>query len=749
MPSQALIPGTIAQSAGGVSWSNLNNAKVEDGVVATTGTIGPGGGGGSANQLLATNLGFNLPTGAVIDGIKLEAKVNSSGGSTDTARISLLYNGGSTTPANTPGIGQNWFGGLKWNTYGGPTSLWGRTWTAADINHTNFGASLSTQLNAGTGTATIDAILITVYYHLGGSTTPADVPIREVYKVYSQSGTYLGLMPQPTDALKIPQDVNSAGSQISITVPVSADTSALDTEIYTTEDGSANYTTEDGADNYTTEGQIPIVSTGLQSIDTLIKNGNTVQAWLYNYWYPNGKCMFIGKIRRWEATFGGADGNDNAVKVLLYSSGYDLDNYVARGAPFVYTADVTQSVWNTGLYLQTNYGGIGLVTKYGQTVKVVSAPNLGAITLMVYGTADLTVNVWTQPNGGTLLASTTQRVDVVTQTAIQFGFPALAAVVAGQTVFYEAVVANNQSLYIYQQNTDVYANGTAYQSSYAGGSGGGAYIPIVGDLYFITGSGTPSTTVTFTSKDPSTGMLAPLISDYNLRGGTQKWTAESIDATGLSLTYKFSVQTLYEALNAVLDLSPNGFYYYVDLGTQTIYFKNQSTTADFLVQKGVHINDLTLAFTTEGSINTELFTGGDIGGGVNLYKIFTNPSSIAAFGPLLERKTDNRVTLDATANAIGNSKIAELSGEQQQTVITLVHTTKLDLTLLTPGKVIGFRGFGTFVDSILVQIVHRDWAAETVNLQLGLLPTRLSTEYNQTIRELIASQTLDNPGTPT
>lgn len=746
--SRSLIPGTISQNSGGVNWTNLNNAKVEDGLTADSGLIGPGGGGGSANQVQGTNLGFNLPSSAVIDGIVLRAKVTSGAGSNDSDRIFLLYNGGSTNPANTPNIGQNWFGGLKWLTYGNPTSLWGKSWTPADINHTSFGASLSTQINTGTSNAAIDAILVTVYYHLGGDVAATDVPTREVHKVYNSQGQYIGILPQPTEPLKFAQDINSLGSQISLSVPVSGDTSPLGTENYTTEDGSADYTTEDGSQPYTTEGIPPIFSAAFQGIDSLVKNGNTVECWVYNYFYPNGKCMYVGKIRRWEGDFGGDGSGSDTVTVILYSTGYDLDNYVTRGAPFSYTDDQVQNVANAydTVYVSPDKGGFW--HKFGQTFTTGAAvTNLGAITIRMNGSAEVTINVYDAPNGN-LIGTTTQSVSVVGDTDVQFGFPNLIPVNPNTQYFFEVLPGPGASFYIIYASTNPYSGGTQYVSDFGGGGGGGWSVSSGNDLYFKTASGTPSTAATFTAKDPSTGMLAPIITDYNLRGGAIQWKAQTIDATGLSLTYRFNVQTIYDALQAILSLAPDGFYYYVDLGAQTIYFKDQSTTADFLFIKGVHINTLKLITTTENSKNQILFTGGDAGGGVNLFKQYADNRSIAAFGPLLDRKTDGRVTLDPTADAIGLSAIAEFSGEQYQTTVTILHTTRLDITQLVPGKVVGFRGFGTFVDGVLAQIVRRDWTAEGVNLTLGVLPTRLNFEYQRTTRQLLAEQTADNPSAP-
>lgn len=735
MPSTLKYPGTVTADA---DWTNPNNIKAEDGAVAQSSYWVTKGGSGN---IAGSNFGFSLPSTVIIDGIQVDVKFSGTnlGGET----VILSNNGGSKTA--TRNISQN-PGSLTWVSIGGPTDMWGQAWTYSDLNNSGFNALINAFASHSPADAVmnIDAVRITVFYHIGLPSTPTEVPTRELYKVRNQSGIYIGNLPQPTEILKIAQDINSLGSQITINVPISADVAGNTTEPYTVEDASENYTTEDGVGNYTTEGALPIVSPGINTADTLIKNGNTIECWIYNYWYPNGKCMFVGKIRRWGAKFGG----DDNVTVVCYSNGYDMDNYITRGAPFNYTSDQSQTSQDTIVNIFQNDKGGGWFL-YGQTwTPGAGVTNLGAITLLLQGTAQVTVNVYDQPNGGTLLGSSTQNVANGSAAAVQFGFPALITVQPGTQYFFEVRPASGQSINVYLQNSNVYANGTALSSSYGGG-GGGAYGAVNQDLYFVTASGTPSTTATFTSKDPTIEMLAPIISDYNLRGGTQQWTALSIDATGLSLTYTFNVQTIYEALQAILSLCPDGFYYYVDLGTQTIYFKNQSTTADFTFTKGVHINELELITTTENSINQLLFTGGDGGSGVNLYKQYTDPASIAAFGPLLNRKTDNRVTVDATANAIGVSTIAQLSGEQYQTTVTILHTTSLDITLLVPGKTVAFRGFGTYVDTILAQIVHREWTTEAVTLTLGILPTRLTYEFENTTRQLIAQQTQDNPGTPT
>lgn len=742
-PTGPLYPGTAADGAnGGVAWSNVNNVKVEDGVQATSGLIGPGGGGGVPNQLNATNFGFAIPSTAVIDGIKLEAKVQGPGNDSfgGAGGVYLLYNGGATLASNNPNAGSAWPSILTWITYGSATSLWGKVWTPADINHANFGASLSASLGSGTGGVSIDAVRVTVYWH----TAPTDVPKRYLYKVYDNANNYLGNLPTPVSDFAYGQDINTGGAQLNIEVPVSIDTANLPNDVYVDAAGNP-YTDEAAALNYTTEGQIPIMATGNSGTQVLIKNGNRVVVWEYSFYWPNGIAMFSGQMNRISAGFGGNAGD--TIKIMVLSDGMDLDNLIARGAPFTYTTDQSQTSQNATDGI--NVSGGGKFSGYnldGQSFRTGAVTNLGAITVMLNGTANVTIKVWDGPGQVTLLGSVTQSVSVGAATAIQFGFAVPIVVSASTNYFFSVEVDPGQSITIYYQNTDVYANGTRYQASYAGGSGGGSFGSVTGDLYFVTGSSSGSTTGTYTSQDPTTGMLKPIIDDYRARGGKINYATGSVDATGLSLTYTFNTNTIYEAIKAVLSVSSSGFYYYVDVGTNILYFKQSSSTADIVLTKGKHIEDLTLIATIENVKNQMLFSGGLIST-TNLYKQYQSQTSINLYGIRLERQSDNRVTLAPTADAIGNSFISTNKDERYMTTLTILDKT-MDITLLKPGKVIGFNGFGTFADNLLAQIVRVDYTPHEVTLQLGVIPKRLNLEFEKITRGLVAQQTVANPTAP-
>ena len=112
-------------------------------------------------------------------------------------------------------------------------------------------------------------------------------------------------------------------------------------------------------------------------------------------------------------------------------------------------------------------------------------------------------------------------------------------------------------------------------------------------------------------------------------------------------------------------------------------------------------------------------------------------------------KTDNRVTNTTTANAIGDTFIAENSDETQQTSLTVLNE-HIDITLLTPGKTIGFKNFGNFIDDLVLQVARREgnYNDGIAILTLGRLPVRMNDQVEQINRQLLNEQTINNPTAP-
>lgn len=714
------LPTSASQitSSGGASWSNPSRITADDGSSAS---IGYFSGGDSGGQIIGSDFDFQqLPDSAVIDGIQVFI---------DGTNIGCY----GTIALNITGTSTKDIGALS-GAYGSNTDLWGSDLIdPSDI--ANIEVTINTgDVSGGDGIATIDYLSITVFWHLELENTETDVPTRVDYKVFSRDGNFLGYLPDVSSDLVFAEDINSAGSLLTITCAKYVDNEVTVSPLL--DESGDIITTEDDEPILATNTQIQ-VATGSSPDEAIFKNSNRIQAWLTNKYYPNGKCVFSGEVNKLEL-------GDSVVKLYVYSDGLDLNNYVVRGYPFSYTTDVTQNSQNG--YVTVSQGEAEH-NRYGQTWRTGgSVTNVGAIVLKLEGTATVTLSICDGPNG-TLLGRTSQNVSLGTPTDVQFEVAQLIEVNSNDDYFFYISVAKNQSIKVYKHGTSsTYANGALYESIYAGG-GGGSYGEISGDLYFITKSGTPTTTATYTSDDPVSDMAHGILLDYNARGGRIR--ERDFEATGLSLTYTFVVAFIYDAMKKIIELSQTGYYFYVDVGSAEIDIKQISNTADFTVVRGRHINKLNLVLSIEQVKNNLLLSGGEVSPSVNLFKNYSDTQSIANYGIRTATKSDNRIELTDTANAVGETFIEENSDETQETSVKVLNEY-IDISKLNPGKTIGFRNYGDFRDNMILQVVRREsnYSKGIATLTLGRLPISTNQEIQRINREVFNEQTINNPTAP-
>ena len=164
--TSATSPGTMADddSVGTETWSNPDNAKVSDDSDATI--ILGGGGGEISHYLKATNFGFDIPSGTIINGILVSIERSNANNDPDIftvldSEVKIIKEGtiGSTNKADTETA---WTQNDAYVDYGSSSDLWGESWTPAQINASNFGMVISATSTAGFGH--IDHIRITVYH---------------------------------------------------------------------------------------------------------------------------------------------------------------------------------------------------------------------------------------------------------------------------------------------------------------------------------------------------------------------------------------------------------------------------------------------------------------------------------------------------------------------------------------------------------------------------------------------------------
>jgi hypothetical protein len=150
-------------NTGGSAWSNPGNITTDDGTSATC-NVGTAIGGATGDTLRGSNCGLAIPGGATIDGIEVRVQLlySPSNGIPTVNSINIGKDDSTPGTAKTPGtVLTTSFVDYD---YGSSSDLWGLTWTAAEINSTEFQAFFDCN-NTGFGAqVNCDAMWINVHY---------------------------------------------------------------------------------------------------------------------------------------------------------------------------------------------------------------------------------------------------------------------------------------------------------------------------------------------------------------------------------------------------------------------------------------------------------------------------------------------------------------------------------------------------------------------------------------------------------
>lgn len=557
------------------------------------------------------------------------------------------------------------------------------------------------------------------------------------YKV-QRSGRLLGWLRTVTNEFSLAQELNTTASQLNLDIALNPDN--VDEPVEPLLDEIGNELLDEQGNILYEERRPDLIGSG--NPDALIQNNNSITVYEISDDDPNGVVVFDGYIESWQADFGGND----SVKVRCISNGADMDDYIARTSsadtgflsPTTTPAPSTYNDWTNpnnafaedgvfatviaGFGLTQGYGGFGFSIPAGSIITGIEVV-FKAKTSVVHGGYDVKVRIgkWPSPQ------DTDNNINLTTSNA-------------------EYTLGGSSELFGITWTPADFAD-SLFFVAFECPSFDGSTLSL--DSVKVKVHYTPNTTTAaFSNVDPSSGMLEPVLTNYASQGGDVTYTAPSIDDTGILASYTFILATVLEVLKKVKELAPSDFYYYVDPATQVLFFKQTLTTATHKFTKGKHFASLNLLATVENVRNAAYFSGGDTGGGVNLLKFYTDSASIAAQGrQRLERLSDNRVTLAATADRIANNFLDERSGEVYSTTATILADT-YDIDSINPGDTVGFQGFGSFVDSLILQVARLTRKTDRIELTLGVLLKRQSDQIEDLSRNVDELKTVDNPTAP-
>jgi hypothetical protein len=117
--------------------------------------------------LNCTNFGLAIPSGAIINGIKVSIDKRNGNNDIVDALVQLTKNGSGLVGDNKADVDTHWSLVDTIVTYGGATDLWNTTWTAENLSTTSFGVRIAVAAHSDINCdAYIDQVKVDVYYQL-------------------------------------------------------------------------------------------------------------------------------------------------------------------------------------------------------------------------------------------------------------------------------------------------------------------------------------------------------------------------------------------------------------------------------------------------------------------------------------------------------------------------------------------------------------------------------------------------------
>lgn len=463
---------------------------------------------------------------------------------------------------------------------------------------------------------------------------------------------------------------------------------------------------------------------------------------------PAGVDLFTGYISSWEADWGESDD----VKVNILSQSNELNNIplMTADTSLVASIDATGSVGLAG-------AGEYDYTQHGQTFTLASQKKISRITLVGRRWGGLSTTIFprlfldlyngTPTSLGSQIDSTFVDVISMDNGTINLVFNTPLTLPAGTYCFLLSTDQNktggNVTYPITLQTGSTYANGAAY---YRLGKFGAWTVNTGVDLIFTVWEAGGNSTVPMNSMDPTNIFRA--IADYaQTQGAKVRYELEDMPPTGTVVSYTFKGNTIKEAFDKALQLLPTDWAYRYDFGSNRLSIFPRPSTPSHTATLGNNIVKFKLKRSIEKIINDVFFSGGQVSPDLNLFIRVTDPASIAQWRRGLAKLSDNRVTVEATARLLAQVAIDRGNGPLYSGSLTLGNTD-FPIEDVNVGELIGYSGFGSFVDDLGLQLMSRTYNTETISGNLETLPAKVAKRIEDIKRNLDQQEQENNPASP-
>lgn len=177
-----------------------------------------------------------------------------------------------------------------------------------------------------------------------------------------------------------------------------------------------------------------------------------------------------------------------------------------------------------------------------------------------------------------------------------------------------------------------------------------------------------ATGLPYLSMDP--GEIAEDIINKGRAGGLPvNWTETTLQKTGTVVSYTFQANTAQEAIDKILELTPFGWYWYVD-ADKNLHLHPKAENAIHTLTLGKEIFYMEPQKRVENVINRIYFIGGTPeGASAPLYSRYERPASVRSYGVRAIKKVDERVTLQSTMDTIAENILDAQQEVEIRTVI--------------------------------------------------------------------------------
>lgn len=470
---------------------------------------------------------------------------------------------------------------------------------------------------------------------------------RYQYMVYDR-GVFLGELGDVISLPSLRLALNSFPSEVKVEVAKDAGADLQQIEgLYIVDDGEP----EPAIDNERVEVNVAGETVSAFGEGTMINVNNDVDIYEYNGHYedivlddgeplvlsdmerlstpigsPEGKMFFSGYISKYDVSY--KKSSKGVVELTFLSHADEYNNIILSSEPSAFAENSDQ---NDNVYLtmgakpssSDGYADIYSVIAYTPTERTVlssvqlycSRNGTDYATPSSYPQMSVFITDTLADPRGTLdiIALSSARIQMNKPYWQSFGFDNGVELQANHTYYIWArcdTFGLAWTMKLYSANSEI-GNGGYYRYSTANfDKGTGTYVNTGTRAMQVKLMNTGGETlIPMYSKDPSD--MAKTVIDYGLSLGSRiGYTPSSITESGTLISAKFNMNTLKEALDAIINYEPTDWYWYLDQTDLNIYLNPKSESVTHWLTLHKDIQELTLEHSMEDLVNEVYFTGG-------------------------------------------------------------------------------------------------------------------------------------------